>query len=64
MMGNAFMLQSVSASTQVHACKNMQQTLTSAVAKGWAVLGAAADTGSQDCRSVAVNKPTILVMGE
>lgn len=49
---------------EVHSCSNMVKTLTQAVADGWQVLGAAADSKAQDCRSLSVNQPTILVVGE
>ncbi|GAX80762.1 hypothetical protein CEUSTIGMA_g8197.t1 [Chlamydomonas eustigma] len=48
---------------EVHSCQNMVKTLSQAVVDGWEVLGAASDTRAKDCRSVALTKPTILVMG-
>jgi hypothetical protein len=38
--------------------------LQDAAAKGWIVLGAAGESGARDVRSVKVDAPTILVVGE
>lgn len=48
----------------MHACKSMQRTLLDAAAKGWAVLGAAGEAGAADSRTLRVDRPTILVVGE
>ena len=48
---------------ELHSCKNLPRTLLDARAKGWAVLGAAADVNASSVRSVSVSEPTILVMG-
>ncbi|KAG2443921.1 hypothetical protein HXX76_002261 [Chlamydomonas incerta] len=48
----------------LHSCHNLPRTLLDARdLKGWAVLGAAAGSGSQPVGRVAVSGPTILVLG-
>ena len=48
----------------MHSCKMMHRTLGDAAAKGWAVIGAAAGTGSVPVSKWVVDRPTILVMGK
>jgi 21S rRNA (GM2251-2'-O)-methyltransferase len=48
---------------QLHSCNSLPRTLQDARDKGWRVLGAAAGQGSASCRSVAVEQPTVLVVG-
>lgn len=48
---------------QLHSCRNLPRTLLDAGQKGWAVLGAAAGRDAVPCSSVAVDRPTILVLG-
>ncbi|KAK9863602.1 hypothetical protein WJX84_011466, partial [Apatococcus fuscideae] len=48
---------------QVHACANLPRALSEAAANGWAVFGASAEEGAEDCTAVNVGKPTILVVG-
>ncbi|GLC76409.1 hypothetical protein PLESTF_001777600 [Pleodorina starrii] len=49
---------------QLHSCHNMPRTLLDARDnKGWAVLGAAAGSGSEPVERVRVDRPTILVLG-
>ncbi len=48
----------------LHSCKNMQRTLTDAAERGWAVLGASAGRGALPLGQVAVDRPTVLVLGQ
>ena len=47
----------------MHSAKNLPRTLLDARAKGWAVLGAAADSNAVSVQRARVEQPTILVMG-
>ncbi|GIL84372.1 hypothetical protein Vretifemale_13037, partial [Volvox reticuliferus] len=49
---------------QLYSCHNLPRTLLDARDnKGWAVLGAAAGSGSEPVGQVRVDRPTILVLG-
>lgn len=49
---------------KLHSCRSMPRTLADAAAKGWAVVGAAADDGAVPLTELRVDRPTVLVMGE
>lgn len=42
----------------------MPRTLANAAEKGWAVVGAAAESGAVPLADLQVDGPTVLVMGE
>jgi hypothetical protein len=42
----------------------MPRTLADAAEKGWAVVGAAAESGAVPVSEFKVDRPTVLVMGE
>jgi hypothetical protein len=48
----------------VRVYRSMPRTLADAAAKGWAVVGAAAESGSVPVSQFKVDRPTVLVMGE
>lgn len=49
---------------KLHSCRSMPRTLADAAAKGWAVVGAAADDDAVPLTELRVDRPTVLVMGE
>jgi hypothetical protein len=49
---------------RLHSCRSMPRTLADAAEKGWAVVGAAAESASVPVSEFKVDRPTVLVMGE
>lgn len=47
----------------VHSAQNLPRTLAAAANSGWRIIGAAAESGSQNCLDVHLTRPTLLVLG-